>query len=468
VQRTPITLLIAALLSLALAVPVTAADEPASTSDLLPGVDLVTEEVSPGVFRVLSDGERNLRRNVWDVAVSPEGGVWVLKYADWQPGGVVVIEDLRVLRLGDPDGTRFGRSVDAGLVTRPEGTIVLSEEERRRVFDGKRWTRWRPTPEQRCQGAWADGVCWTPTLGEGYVFDGARRTDPSGQQRSYSAEDIGLGPDEHPGTGLVASGDGRIWLSAHHHGDDGPDAFAGLVTYDGESWSRVDAPPARTLRFADLALDADGVVWLAAERDGSLVLHAWDGKTWSSYETSDYRFAPHSWVSPDGGGGKGCCEPNLRFADDGTLWIGKLTRFDGSNFQVVEGPTIGGSTRPDVLDAEHAPDGSIWMVVGEHEQRTDGLYVITPEAVAATTLSTASQTTHTGTNLEPDHSGVSASERAQRVRCSSSVQSRIRPPCVHVPVEAHAYPTTHPAPLRGLPATVDIARNVRDGDDQRW
>ena len=42
-----------------LAAPALAAEE-ATTPDLLPGVDLVTEEVEPGVYRVLSDGVRNL------------------------------------------------------------------------------------------------------------------------------------------------------------------------------------------------------------------------------------------------------------------------------------------------------------------------------------------------------------------------------------------------------------------------
>ena len=41
-----------------------ASQEPAGGEGLLPGVDLVTEEVEPGVFHVLSDGIRELSRPV--------------------------------------------------------------------------------------------------------------------------------------------------------------------------------------------------------------------------------------------------------------------------------------------------------------------------------------------------------------------------------------------------------------------
>ena len=39
-------------------------------STLLPGVDLVTEHVRPGVYRILSDGEHDLSENVRSVAGS--------------------------------------------------------------------------------------------------------------------------------------------------------------------------------------------------------------------------------------------------------------------------------------------------------------------------------------------------------------------------------------------------------------
>jgi hypothetical protein len=78
-----------------------------TTADLLPGVDLVTEAVAPGIYRVLSDGFNDLTRHVWDVAVTPGGEVWVVKqrvsYASTnRPSRLKTrIRDARVLRLGD-------------------------------------------------------------------------------------------------------------------------------------------------------------------------------------------------------------------------------------------------------------------------------------------------------------------------------------------------------------------------------
>ena len=50
-------------------------------SDIVPGVDLVTEEVEPGVLRVVSDGVRELsapaNRDEGKVVVAPDGNVWV-------------------------------------------------------------------------------------------------------------------------------------------------------------------------------------------------------------------------------------------------------------------------------------------------------------------------------------------------------------------------------------------------------
>ena len=54
-----------------------AASEPSSTTtaNLLPGVDLVAEEVSPGIFRVLGDGRNDLSENIWHVAAAADGNV---------------------------------------------------------------------------------------------------------------------------------------------------------------------------------------------------------------------------------------------------------------------------------------------------------------------------------------------------------------------------------------------------------
>jgi hypothetical protein len=92
----------------------------------------------------------------------------------------------------------------------------------------------------------------------------------------------------------------------------------------------------------------------------------------------------------------------LEIDPEGTLWVGPLTWFDGTAFQQIGLPASAGNAQPDLVSAVHAPDGSIWVVVADRdamgdppcpkrtdvpvlcEGETDGLYVITPEAVAAT------------------------------------------------------------------------------------
>ena len=62
-------------------------------------------------------------------------------------------------------------------------------------------------------------------------------------------------------------------------------------------------------------------------------------------------------------------------SQDGALWVveDRIDRFDGSTWQqLLPGHTLGGW--------DIAPDGSVWLLAnGPYGQ---GLYVITPEAVA--------------------------------------------------------------------------------------
>ena len=60
--RLPI--LVVAILALGGSSTMVAAQEPAEDEDLLPGVELATEEIEPDVFHVLSDGIRELSRPV--------------------------------------------------------------------------------------------------------------------------------------------------------------------------------------------------------------------------------------------------------------------------------------------------------------------------------------------------------------------------------------------------------------------
>jgi hypothetical protein len=106
----------------------TAAVEAVTTtrSDLVPGVDLTTDEVEPGVFRVVSDGVRDLRRPVEDAEpdamseagpldrslhAAPDGSIWVFgREGAFRLGqtDVVDIDWLAAPVIDDsPDGTMW-------------------------------------------------------------------------------------------------------------------------------------------------------------------------------------------------------------------------------------------------------------------------------------------------------------------------------------------------------------------------
>ena len=79
-----------------------------TTNDLLPGVDLVTEEVEPGVFRVLRDSVRDLAGvRPKGMSVGQDRSVWL-----WtETPGLRISQGARgaatLLELGEPGETRF-------------------------------------------------------------------------------------------------------------------------------------------------------------------------------------------------------------------------------------------------------------------------------------------------------------------------------------------------------------------------
>ena len=131
----------------------------------------------------------------------------------------------------------------------------------------------------------------------------------------------------------------------------------GLVAFDGSAWSWVpyagDAAMTDTL---GMAVEADGVVWVGFWQGPIL---SWDGDSWTEHPLEvgrkDRLFPVQSW-------------PN------GTVWFGSDARWDGTTLSLAEPVIPWGSASPPAT----APDGSAWTVIEEQ------LYVITPEAVAAT------------------------------------------------------------------------------------
>ena len=135
--------------------PTTETDEQAAdkTRDILPGVDLVTEAVEPGVHQVLNDGYRDLSVMItprWDFRSTPEdprrsatnliagldGSVWVFGPDEWyrvgQPESYPVTDDTP----GFP-GQKAEVDPDGRLWTR-----IDSEPERSRAIPAP-FVRWR-------------------------------------------------------------------------------------------------------------------------------------------------------------------------------------------------------------------------------------------------------------------------------------------------------------------------------------
>jgi hypothetical protein len=384
-------------------------------SDLVPGVDLEVIEVRPGIYRVVSDGEHDLRKNVWDVAVAPDGGVWLEKHrityekAGGQPGLRGRSRDARVLRLGEP-GISFEVDADDGLA-HPDGSgargeeahldvidgkpIVAGPEIKRRFWDGQRW-RLASGANLHCSDRVmeADGTCWhgsgKPNKKGTWEVPEVRVDPADGTRQIVTRDDLGLGPDNYFGWNIVLSEDGTVWTDIWDLPSDSslPPVFAGLATYDGDGWTLFESSDASVARIERLAVAPDGNVWVVGVTpevldSGGLIAWAWDGETWAEVGS----------LGTDPGG------LDVHFAPDGTVWFDPLTYFDGTMIRHLEVPASGSSTSPRIGSFSYAPDGAVWTVVVD--MRTpeelgcqanprvcqgvpDGLYVITPEAVAAT------------------------------------------------------------------------------------
>jgi hypothetical protein len=379
--------------------PSEVASEQTTRSDLLPGVDLKVEVMRPGVYRVLSDGEHDLRNNVWTVAVTPNGEVWVEKHRIAGYGGPGVdpgdtrIRDGRILRLGDPEKYLATSDGDWSLGV-VEGVVRADAGNRGREWDGQGWRRMET--DDICGWKGPDGASW---LNEEMVRwcsglpDDLRsewmivRVTADGTPQGFSRVDIGLGDDvglDDDGLSgeFFAFGDGgTVWAALFE--DDG--AFVGLAAYDGEQWSFIESEPLPGDRVhQQLAVAPDGTVWIVWDTGrGELTGVSWDGESWGT-------FGPVSsvWAGPD-----------IGFAPDGRVWFDPVTFVDGRSLRQLQIPASASNDDPRIQTFSYAPDASIWMTVVDMrtpkelgcqqnpdvcDGATDGLYVITPEGAMAT------------------------------------------------------------------------------------
>jgi hypothetical protein len=389
------------------AVPTTdPTSEPEPPADLLPGVDLVTEEVQPGVYRVLSDGIRDLtnvvaaggpdlvdvlvpgaraasdeRSAFWDFLLSPDIAAGRASVWWFGPGGF--------FRLGDDQTHDWDErdsypGIEKDIEIAPDGTLWVADRGLR-TFDGASWADVQPrsvSVEIEEDGTvWS---AWEPPNGKhgfvGRLIDGVwQRLE--GQLPTQEACRYGKGGSSTCGSnffgGLSVSDDGSPWVITG--------VPSALFRHVGEGWRRLDTPRGELVWGA---VAPDGTRWVQLQRKDNLVLARHEGDGWTVHDTlsprRNYRGIP----------------PYLRVAPDGGLWV---TQVEGPN-----GPgDCRGVARFDEGGPRHflgdlcvyamdvAPDGKVWLQAGEvrdvgsMDLSSESLgpahtYVITPEAVAAT------------------------------------------------------------------------------------
>jgi hypothetical protein len=351
--------------------PAQVAPSPTTRPELLPGVDVVSEEVAPGIYRLLRDGVHDLTSGVRSVMIGPDGGVWVLR------GDV---DDWYVERLGDPGSSRTLERGEARRLWDFDGTRILGSPTTPAEFTDGTWVE-DDSPEALCEAfirrvgvghsvRMGDGTCW---------YAGGKPRDLSQvgvEDSSLEPKDLGLSR-HHTFERLSAGPDGTGWSTVRALPPDKSSAsFAGLLRYHDGTWTHVpyrastNSAPARVGGTIDLAVAPDGTVWiLEAGPTGSVVM-SWDGEAWDRYgpfnlsgSGSFVQFSPRplTYFRPDGG---------IAFLQNGLL-------FDGKALHLLELPE-GWILVP--------PDGFGWTAHGDpvkglRRPRNQGLYVIDPNAL---------------------------------------------------------------------------------------
>jgi hypothetical protein len=360
------------------------------TEELLSG--MVTEEVEPGVYRVVSDGVHDLTpdNDIQElgfpshfVDVAPDGGVW-LSGGDHGGDGLYRLGEDR--SYGDP-GESWGPTRHQGFA--PDGTLWSYDGDSIRTFTDGVWVV-RPLHglDLHDLATGLDGDAWVVAEDAGgdgrqgrAVLRLARKLDGEDPYQRLDGWAALTDADGWPESIEVAA-DGSIWLLGLGWHD------RWLLRYDGQGWNVVDAPTSilRGSELRDLVAGPDGSLWLVGTRwpnegpQPGPALARLDRSGWTTFGDLDAGFGWGQMVGVFFG------SHLLDVAPDGALWPNISTdlfahagvaRFDGVTWQrFLDGRTV--------HDLDAGPDGSVW--VRAEDASTDGqgpihTYVITPEAV---------------------------------------------------------------------------------------
>ena len=360
--------------------PATVTDSPSpkTTEALLSG--MVTEEVEPGVFRVINDGIRDLSLPTPDwgaasfaVDVAPDGSVWL------SANGVG--QDL--FRLGEERVFEGPTAFPVYREVAPDGSLwaIGDYPDNRSIFsfDGEEWTV-RATTTADFISALAigpDGTIWVVGVDGHKHCPDIEDRDCSGTvllrlEGDGSLTTIEDWADVQAGdaspTQLAVSPDGDVWLAGTR---------GVLLRFDGEGWEAVPGPegwdPAEIGRYLDVG--PDGALWVQADTMGGLA--RFDDPGWTTFMPADgpmQGWGEQGWTTMD----------LLEVASDGSLWLNGGPPGTGCGMTHYHDMTwtsyLVGSC---IEDFAIAPDGSVWLGAADTAGLLD-LYVITPEAVAGT------------------------------------------------------------------------------------
>jgi len=351
---------------------VTESPSPTTTEELLSG--MVTEEVEPGVFRVVNDGVRDLSYPLggWGysgfmVDVTPDGSVWLSvdegDHGLFRLGEEPVFEGpwdhLRYWEVA-PDGSLW--AIGIGGVPDDRSGIFS--------FDGEGWTLRATTGgDPHALAVGPDGTVWVN------ADSALLRLEDDGSRTTIEDWSDVYGGDAN-WLELAVTPDDDVWLVGTPHYPQGAEL---LLRFDGEGWEAIPGPegwnPGDMGRYLDVG--ADGTLWVKANAAGDLA--RFDDPGWTTFTEADgvEPWGEASYFDTD----------LLNVAADGSLWLlgsptasppgcGGVSHYHGTTWTSYLLDSC-------IHDFAIAPDGSVWLGADDMASPLR-LYVITPEAVAGT------------------------------------------------------------------------------------
>ncbi len=360
--------------------------QPTTTDELLAG--MVTEEVEPGVIRVVNDGYRDLSyANAYlagyTVDITPDGSVW-LSGDEGRQG---------LFRLGEEavfEYFEYPASWPPYLEAAPDGSLwALGKDpdwsDSIFSFDGEGWTERATTTDDtllfRALTIGPDGTVWVAASDRDQSCPDTAdcigtvllRLEEDGSLTAIEdwadVYDRDVSPDE-----VAVSPDGDVWLIGQ--GRSYPHGGEVLLRFDGERWEAIPGPegwlPGTLGRSLDF--DPEGALWAKANETGGLA--RFDDPGWTMFTEAD-------GVKPWGGQGWFYTDL-LTVAPDGSFWLnglptaaacGGLAHWDGTTWTSYLGDSC-------IHDLAIAPDGCVWLRA-DADGRVN-TYVIRPEGGATT------------------------------------------------------------------------------------